>query len=74
VVLYPGSRTFAHEQDADPLLKKIKMALSRDGNTKSYFLEKESNLLMRKDKTGCPRVVVPEQSVIHSYIYIMIIP
>lgn len=63
VVLYPGSQTFAHEQDADPLLKKMKIALRRDGNTESYFLEKESNLLMRRSKKGCPRVVVPEQSV-----------
>ena len=63
-VLYPGSRTFVQEQDADPLIAQIKKSLEKLENKQNleYFIEKDSQLLMYKSSKGTPRVVVPSQS------------
>ena len=62
-LMYPGSPTFADEQKVDPLISKIIEAIQRNGETDAYFVQEGSGLLLRKSPTGCPRVVVPEQSI-----------
>ena len=63
-VLYPGSKTFADEQKEDPVLSPIISKLAEiKGECDGYFLEKGTNLLLKRSEDGsCPRVVVPEQA------------
>lgn len=64
-VLHPATKTFADEQRQDPKLKDIIDQLGKAGDAYQgpYFVEKDTKLLLRKDKGKCPLIVVPDHAI-----------
>ena len=61
-IVHPGSPSFRHEQEMDPVLKGVIDRLERGETVEGYYIQKESNLLMTIRKGRRPGIVVPEQS------------